>query len=265
MSSITSSMTIEKLRSIFATHGLPAVIVSDNGSSLVSEEFKQFLRKNGVRHVTTAPYHPSSNGCAERAVRVVKEGLKKMGEGSLETKLSRFLFKYRSTPQTTTGATPAELLGLKFRTQLDQVRPSLAGKVGLSQSKQKEHHDQHARDRRFAASDSVYVRGYSGQKWIPATLVERTGPVSWRVKTGDGRLVRRHQDQIRPCYDQNRADQEESFPVGDPGIQPREFEDPGQGAEAPRPPDFGARGHRYPVRVRQAPTYLKDYVVTGAE
>ncbi|XP_071392742.1 caspase recruitment domain-containing protein 8-like [Centroberyx affinis] len=42
----------------------------------------------------------SSNGCAERAVRVFKEGIKKMGEGSVETKLSRFLFKYRSTPQT---------------------------------------------------------------------------------------------------------------------------------------------------------------------
>lgn len=122
---ITSSMTVEKLRSIFATHGGPAVLVSDNGPSLVSAEFKMFMQRNGMKHVTTAPYHPSSNGCAERAVQTVKSGIEKMGEGSLETKIARFLFKYRSTPQTTTGSTPAELLmNRRFRTQLDQVRPS---------------------------------------------------------------------------------------------------------------------------------------------
>ncbi len=131
MPSITSARTAETLRSIFATHGIPAVLVSDNGPSLVGAEFKHFLKKNGIKHVTTAPYHPSSNGCAERAVRVFKEGIKKMGEGSVETKVSRFLFKYRSTHQTTTGATPAELLmNRRIRTQLDLVHPSLANKVG---------------------------------------------------------------------------------------------------------------------------------------
>ncbi|KAJ8378748.1 hypothetical protein AAFF_G00236680 [Aldrovandia affinis] len=74
----------EKLRGIFATHGIPAVLVSDNGPSLVSAAFEYFLKKNGIKHVTTAPYHPSSNGCAERAVQVFKEGIKKMGEGSVD-------------------------------------------------------------------------------------------------------------------------------------------------------------------------------------
>lgn len=43
MQTITSSMTVEKLRSIFAVHGVPAVLVSDNGPSLVSTEFKMFI------------------------------------------------------------------------------------------------------------------------------------------------------------------------------------------------------------------------------
>ena len=38
----------------------------------MSEEFKVFLSKNGVHNVETAPYHPSSNGQAERAVQVFK-------------------------------------------------------------------------------------------------------------------------------------------------------------------------------------------------
>ncbi|KAJ8391280.1 hypothetical protein AAFF_G00090670 [Aldrovandia affinis] len=260
----------EKLRGIFATHGIPAVLVSDNGPSLVSAEFEHFFKKNGIKHVTTAPYHPSSNGCAEHAVRVFKEGIKKMGEGSVETKLSRFLFKYRSTPQTTTGATPAELLmNRRIRTQLDLVRPSLAGKVGLNQAKQKERHDKHARDRTFTEADAVYVRGYAGQKWIPATLIERTGPVSWRVQTQDGKLVRRHQDQIRPRYDRTQTEsnlQEESFPVDPTPQEPENPERQAPEAVVPVPPEPGPdRDNPYPERVRRAPHYLKDYVCEGAE
>ena len=95
---------------VFATQGLPEKLVSDNGSCFTSEEFEQFLNKNGIKHVKTAPYHPASNGLTERAVQTVKEGMKKLKEGSIETKVSCFLFQYRITPQTTAGVAPAELL-----------------------------------------------------------------------------------------------------------------------------------------------------------
>nr|XP_061834657.1 uncharacterized protein K02A2.6-like [Nerophis lumbriciformis] len=270
MQSITSSITIEKLRSIFATHGIPASLVTDNGPSLVSAEFENFLRKNGVKHVTTAPYHPSSNGCAERAVRVFKEAIKKMGEGSVETKVSRFLFKYRSTPQTTTGITPAELLmNRRLRTQLDMVRPALSDKVGSNQAKQKQNHDKRARDRVFTDCEAVYIRGYAGQKWIQARLVERTGPVSWTAKTQDGKLVRRHQDQIRPRYDQKetlRDTSEDSFPEdfhsAPPGAVDQELVD--QEPDEPEPGDQAQDaevGVRDTARQRKPPSYLKDYVL----
>ena len=69
MSAITSSKTIEVLRSVFAIYGLPQTIVTDNGPSFTSEEFAQFMARNGIKHVKSAPYHPSSNGQAERAVQ----------------------------------------------------------------------------------------------------------------------------------------------------------------------------------------------------
>ncbi len=56
MQSITSSMTVEKFRGIFAPHGIPAVLVIDNWPSLVSVEFKHFVKKNGIKHVITAPH-----------------------------------------------------------------------------------------------------------------------------------------------------------------------------------------------------------------
>ena len=62
MSSTTSAATVEKLRYIFAVHGLPQRIVTDNGPQFTSQEFAEFLERNGVVHVRVAPYHPSSNG-----------------------------------------------------------------------------------------------------------------------------------------------------------------------------------------------------------
>ena len=66
----TSQITIEKPRQIFAIHGLPELCVKDNGSAFIIEEFSLFLQKNGIRHITSAPYHPSSNGQDEKAVQV---------------------------------------------------------------------------------------------------------------------------------------------------------------------------------------------------
>ena len=73
MSNISSSRTIEKLRMIFATHGLPQKIV--NGPSFTSDEFQRFVEANGIKHVTSSPYHPSQMALAERAVQTVKRGL----------------------------------------------------------------------------------------------------------------------------------------------------------------------------------------------
>ena len=64
---------------------------------------------NAIKHLTMAPYHPVSNGLAERAVQTLKTGLKKMTVGNIEDKLACFLFQYRITPHTTTGQSPAEL------------------------------------------------------------------------------------------------------------------------------------------------------------
>ena len=68
MKSTTSAASNEKLREMFATHGLQATVVSDNGSKFTSSEFQEFMKNNGIKHITVSPYHPTSNGLAERTV-----------------------------------------------------------------------------------------------------------------------------------------------------------------------------------------------------
>ena len=96
VSNATTAVTVEKLLSVFTIHGLPHTIVSDNGSVFTSSEFAEFVKQNGIEHILTSPYHPASNGLAERSVQTFKNGLKRISDGPLETRLNQFLFKYCS-------------------------------------------------------------------------------------------------------------------------------------------------------------------------
>ncbi len=127
----TSQTTIEKLRQSFSVFGLPRMLVSDNGPCFTSADFASFMKKNGIQHIrTAAPFHPSSNGLAERAVQTFKNGLKKMRGETLETRVSRLLFSYRITPQTTTGLSPSEMMmSRRLRSTFDLLLPDLATKV----------------------------------------------------------------------------------------------------------------------------------------
>ena len=85
---------------------------------------------NGIRHIKVSPHHPASNGLAERAVQTVKSGISKMEGGNLQSKVTRFLARYRITPQTTTGISPSQLLmKRRIRSRLDLLNPILSKKV----------------------------------------------------------------------------------------------------------------------------------------
>ena len=65
MLSITSTATIQCLQDVFVRFGIPDRIVTDNAPNFVSTEFIHFLKQNGIKHTTSVPYHPASNGLAE--------------------------------------------------------------------------------------------------------------------------------------------------------------------------------------------------------
>ncbi|KAJ7995729.1 hypothetical protein DPEC_G00247610 [Dallia pectoralis] len=90
-STATSQLTIERLRQCFSVHGLPQTLVSDNGTCFTSQEFQVFLNQNGIQHITSASFHPASNGLAGRAVQTFKQGKKKIKGDTLETKKERFV------------------------------------------------------------------------------------------------------------------------------------------------------------------------------
>ena len=198
----------------------------------------------------------------------------------MHTRLSRFLLAYRSTPQTTTGVTPVELLlNRHLRTRLDLIRPELRHRVETHQEAQKVHHDNTKKARQFAVGDNVLAKNFSpGPKLKKAHIESRTGPLSYMVKYEDGLVTQRHIDHLlkrcavpmRVIVDDDLPDvvmQAEPIQVPDAAeeikgrLAPEEVvedeSNTGLPAEHPTPPP---RLLRRSQRTKRAPEYLKDYV-----
>ena len=164
--SSTSTKVIELSHTLFSQFGLPEVLVTDDGPHFVSEEFEKFLSKNGIKHITSSPFHPATNSLVERAVQIVKKSLKKEKGGTLATRIAKVLMAYRTTPQSTTGMTSSELLqGRRIRTCLDLLKPSVTEQVEQRQLQEKLSHDNSARQMSFLKGETVYVQ--TGHKWMP--------------------------------------------------------------------------------------------------
>ena len=190
---------VKQLQSVIDRMGIPEQIVSDNGPQFTAELFQTFTRTNGIRHITGAPYHPATNGLAERLVRSFKQALKAdKSDVSPQTKLNRFLLAYRPAPHATTTHSPAQLMfGRNLRTRIDFVKPDIRRTV-----EEKLMQNVSVPYRSFETGQSVMVRNYHpGPKWVPGEILRQTGPVSYEVATSTSTgdlLWRRHADQLGP-------------------------------------------------------------------
>ena len=122
----------------------------DNGPQFIASEFVYFLKQNGVKQTLAAPYHPSSNGAAERTVQTLTQALQKEAERvrrgapkrSLKHQLANCLFQYRNTPHSVTGVTPAELfLKRNPRTKFSVLKPNMEMHIQNQQGKLQQQHD----------------------------------------------------------------------------------------------------------------------------
>ena len=271
MPSTTAPKTIAELRRLFAAYGLPEQLVSDNGPQFVAEEFAIFLKRNGVKHIRSSPYHPSSNGAAERFVRTFKQAMK-AGAGStpdISQRLANFLLTYRATPHATTDAPPCELfLGRRLRTRFDLLRPNRDRRVNNKQAAQKARHDYHAGYRELEVDQKVMARNWRpGPEWVPGEIVERLGPLTFKILTQAGQLWKRHIDHLRELGEVSEMPTEttdhEQEDIDSPSLRNTATETTpelreGQPLQTPEtsPPvtlTTEADTRRYPARERHAP------------
>ena len=185
----TADEVILHTKGVFARHGIPEVVVSDNGPQFSSEAYAAFARQFQFEHVTSSPRYPQSNGEAERAVQTVKSLMKKDGDPYLA------LLSYRSTPLKC-GFSPSELLmSRKLRTNIPMTRDSLTPAVpdpALLREREEQYrtrvqsnYNQHHGVRELAPLNP-------GQSvWMPdrgeeAQVMQEADTRSYEVETSDG-------------------------------------------------------------------------------
>jgi signal peptidase I len=187
--------TIKCLNQFFSIHGFCKVINSDNGPPFNSVNFTSYCTERGIQHVLSPPWHPKSNGAAEKAVQTFKNFMKKLfhecnslSHSELQDKITDFLFSYRNTPSTVTGKCPAELfLNCIPNTLLYQLKPL---KFDTSRCKENV--------KTFSPGECVLVKSTNNSdiNWFKGKIVSKVSPFIYNVIV-NGREKSCHTEQLK--------------------------------------------------------------------
>ena len=111
--STTAGAITPKLDKVFPTHGIPNAVTTDNGTPYDSAEFANYIKQNGIKHHQMTPLWPQGNAETDSIIKTLMKAIRTaLAKGrNWRCELHKFLLNHRSTPLTTTGVEPAELLG----------------------------------------------------------------------------------------------------------------------------------------------------------
>lgn len=201
-----SQKVITQLKSIFARHGIPYTLISDNGPPYNSEKFKEFCIDWGIEHITASPYHPKSNGQAERSIGIIKNLLKKSIDSGTDPYIA--LLQYRTAPRGNFSSPAQLLMSRQLRTKLPTIKTQLYPKVvdlnkhkmQLKQYKNQieKNYNKTSKDLKpLTEGEKVYYKKTPSSKWEPAKVREKCSqPRSYIVEDTLGHLYRRTREQL---------------------------------------------------------------------
>ena len=216
--STSSKSTTAILEQEFAHFGYPHTLVTDNATTFMSQEFQAWCKQRGIVRLTGAPYHPATNGAAERLIQSFKQALRKSSLPPKEA-LQEFLMQYRRIPFAS-GLSPSELLnGRRIRTKIDTLVPAIPHLLQGRQSRQASKHS-NAEDsevvskveHHYSLGDPCYALYFGPRRdrdprWVPAIVTKVHGTRSVNVRViPRGPTWRRHLDQLRPRYGSDQDD-----------------------------------------------------------
>ena len=152
MKSVTSKSCIEYLKAIFAVHGIPERLYTDNAKYFVSNVFHNFVMEWEFTHITSSPRYPQSNGFIERMVQTIKNTLKKAKLSKMDYQMA--LLCLRTTPLDNHLPSPAEILyNRKKRTMIpalldkNTVRNNqIRERMSTKSKKQQQYFNRNAKD-----------------------------------------------------------------------------------------------------------------------
>lgn len=201
----TAETVIERLKCIFATHGIPKVLYSDPGSQFTSIEFHDFASTWGFEIVNFSAKNPQANGMAEKAVQIAKNLIKKTKKDNSDLQLA--LLDYRNTPRDTILGSPVQrCMSRRTKTRLptcdmllkpEIIQPEkVSNRLQECKTKNKGYYDRHAKPlSELRLGDTVRYR--TNKTWTPAELVSVADrPRSYNLRTPSGKIINRNRRNI---------------------------------------------------------------------
>ena len=192
----------DRLINLFSIEGYPDEIVSDNRPLFQSKEFAKFLSGLGIKHTTSSPGYPHSNGFIERHIQTVKNMLSK----SLNTRFFQEVLADLRTTRIGTGLpSPAEILHGRNLTTMAQVEIDIKAIRSVLQERQLKmtlDHDMSRRAKKvrpLVVGERYHVLG-PGNKWIDVFVTGITDSgrsYETQVEATGGQLLR-NRSHIRP-------------------------------------------------------------------
>lgn len=205
ITSTTSSSIIHKLKAAFARHGIPEVVVSDNGPQYASKEFETFSQTWEFKHTTASPHYPQSNGLAERTVKTAKSLMDKARANGRDPYLS--LLEYRNMPVDNFRSPAQLLMSRRLRSVLpstkSQLQPEIVSyKDGHAKWQQRQQYQKRYYDTSSKPLPPLHsgecVRVQEQGRWKPAVIIQPADTErSYILRTHDGQMYRRNLRHLR--------------------------------------------------------------------
>lgn len=202
LQSLQSNHVIRKMKKIFARHGIPEVVMSDNGPEFSSGHFRQFAKDWKFQHVTSSPGYAQSNGQTERAIQSAKNMMKKTTLDGTDFNLA--LLEYANTPICADLGSPAELLyNRKLRSivpcapklLLPRIHKDTIDILKRRQFYQKIYYDRGAKNLSQLVSGQN-VKVWHNGTWMSSTIIKKIGIRSFIVRLLTGETLRRNRRHI---------------------------------------------------------------------
>ena len=200
-----STTLIKFFKEQFSRHGIPDVLMTDNGPQYTSQEFKDFTQEWEFKHISSSPHHSRSNGKAESAVKVVQSLLKKAIADNKDPWLA--LLDYRNTPTAGIKSSPCQrLMSRRTRTLLSissnllypEVIDVVSDSIEFKRQKAKSYFDKNAKPLpELQIGEEVRVSDKRRKAWQPGKCLEQLSYRSFIVQS-DGEIVRRDREDIKP-------------------------------------------------------------------
>ncbi|XP_063590912.1 uncharacterized protein K02A2.6-like [Penaeus indicus] len=207
----TAAATISFFRRFFRDLGVPLRLRTDGGPQFSSRDFNDFLCRWGVRHDTSSPHYPQSNGHAEAAVKALKHLVLKVApSGILNEAFDRGLLELRNTPRQD-GRSPAQVLfGHPLRSRVPAHSSSFAPewqaktegcdrRAAMRTQAAKALYDSHARPLQpLQIGSQVRIQDPVSRRWNKVAVVMGIGRSrDYLLRTTSGRVLWRNRRFLR--------------------------------------------------------------------